>query len=172
MRVYLIGMPGSGKTTLGKRLAKLLQFTFVDMDVLITEQEQMPVSDVFKIKGEAYFRTLESQVLLHTTALTQVVIATGGGTPCFFDNMDVMNAAGVTVFLDVSVGTLALRVGGNSHTQSTRPLFAGKSEPELLDALNNMRQLRLPFYTQAQVNVAEAELNADQVYQKIKRFTE
>src|SRR5215216_5287440 len=102
MKIYLIGMPGSGKTTLGKQIAEDLGFPFIDLDTEIENREGKSISEIFSHKGEDHFRVLESTLLKELSSSSHnVVIATGGGAPCYFGGMETMNATGLTVFIDV-----------------------------------------------------------------------
>ncbi len=171
MKIFLIGMPGSGKSTLGRSVARRLGYAFADLDALITAQEGMAIPDIFGARGEEYFRQAEQTALHRTETLDRVVIATGGGTPCFFDNMAWMKSHGVAVWLDVSPGTIAGRMNRNAEASQQRPLFAGKSKAEIAATLADMHRKRLPFYQQAQVRVRESEARPARMVQKIKDLT-
>ena len=168
MKIFLIGMPGSGKSTLGRSVARRLGYAFEDLDTLITVHEEMSIPDIFGTRGEDYFRQAERAALHRTETMDQVVIATGGGTPCFFDNMAWMKSHGIAVWLDVSSGTIAGRMNRNIEASRQRPLFAGKSKSEIIATLADMHRKRLPFYQQAQVRVRESEARPSQVVQKLK----
>jgi shikimate kinase len=150
--IFLIGMPSSGKSTLGRLLAKALNFTFVDMDERIEVKEVSSIPDIFKIKGEDYFRKVESEVLKQIKPNQQLVISTGGGVPCFFDNMEFIKANGTSIFLDVPPTILAKRI--MNSTANNRPLIdKNKSENEVLQDIENRYQNRLKFYQQADLQV-------------------
>jgi shikimate kinase len=168
MKIFLIGMPGSGKSTLGRSVARRLGYAFADLDALITAQEGMSIPEIFGARGEDYFRQAEQTALHGTEPLDRVVIATGGGTPCFFDNMAWMKSHGIAMWLDVSPGTIAGRMNRNAEASRQRPLFAGKSKAEITATLAEMHRKRLPFYQLAQVRVREHEARPAQVVQKIK----
>ena len=106
-RIILIGYMGAGKTTLGHALANRLQLQFIDLDLYIEERYRKTISQIFAERGEEGFRLIEQRMLHEVAEFEDVVISTGGGTPCFFDNIDYMNRQGTTVFLDVPV---ALRI--------------------------------------------------------------
>ncbi len=91
MRIFLIGYMGSGKSTLGRRLAKHLNLQFVDMDHYIEERNYKTIPQIFAEEGEAEFRKKERKALEELSEFTNIIIATGGGAPCFFDNIDIMN---------------------------------------------------------------------------------
>src|SRR6185503_20434689 len=100
MKIFLLGLPGSGKTTLGKELSNALRLPFVDLDSEIERLEGKKISEIFAANGEEYFRNLESSELRkRCTSKGEFVMATGGGTPCFFDNMEWINRAGKSIFL-------------------------------------------------------------------------
>jgi shikimate kinase len=146
MKVFLIGMPGSGKSTLGKELAQKLAVTFIDLDAEIERNEGQPIKTLFEIQGEPYFRQAEAAVLREVTAANQsFVMATGGGAPCFYEGIEFMNSVGLTVFLDIPVDELYHRLNGKESLQ--RPLLQVGSN--LTDTLYQLRSSRLKFYEQA-----------------------
>ncbi|MDL2291783.1 shikimate kinase [Bacteroides sp. OttesenSCG-928-F21] len=146
-RIFLIGYMGAGKTTLGKAFARTCDLSFVDLDWYIEERFHKTVSELFEERGEQGFRLLEQNMLHEVAEFEDVIVSTGGGTPCFFDNMEFMNRCGITVFLDVSTDVLfdRLRVA----TQS-RPILQGKKENELFQFIKERLAERLPVYRQAQ----------------------
>lgn len=148
-KIYLIGMPGAGKSTLGLPLAALLQYPFVDLDTEIEKQEGCPVPDIFSSKGEDYFRLLESK-LLHTWARSEgtFVMATGGGAPCFHQGINIINKTGTSLFLDIPVDELLARL----HTTNNRPLLANTDRRVKLETLRNSR---LPVYQQAHIHITD-----------------
>jgi shikimate kinase len=163
-------MPGSGKTTLGKSLAARLHYAFVDLDERIVETEGMPISDIFRLKGEEYFRKLESSLLQATGAEENIVVATGGGAPCFYDNMEQINRMGISLLLQIPQAQLARRVySGNSNTQ-IRPLFAGKNEEQILETLQAMWQKRSPFYQKAHIHLSAREAKTDKALLRIQEY--
>ena len=111
MRIFLTGYMASGKTTLGKAFARACNLGFIDLDWYIEERMHMSVRDIFAERGEDGFRQLEKNMLHEVSEFENVVVACGGGTPCFFDNMDVMNSRGITVFLDAAQDVLQGHVG-------------------------------------------------------------
>lgn len=143
--IILVGMMSSGKTTLGKKLAKALNYQFVDLDKLIEKDQGMEISSIFAQQGEAYFREVESRILKEASAQKGIVLASGGGTPCFFDNMEVIKAMGVSIFLDVPAEDLARRI--ENHGKDDRPILSGATS--LVDTLQNRITDRLPYYSQA-----------------------
>ncbi len=155
-RIFLVGYMGVGKTTLGKRLAKALDLTFVDLDAYIEQRMHQRVSELFAQYGEAGFREIEQRLLQEVSDFDNIVLATGGGAPCFYDNMEVMNRSGVTIFLDASPQTLWKRLK-TSHNK--RPLIQNKSDEELLNFINDSLSQRVPYYTQAQLHFVADRLD-------------
>ena len=154
--IYLTGFMGSGKTTFGKLLARALDRNFIDLDHLIEKQEGASISQLFANHGEKEFRERERTALLSTTKYKNTVIATGGGTPCFFDNMSFMNNHGITIYLKVSEEDLVKRL---RPAQSKRPLIAGKEESELRKIINIKLSERSPFYDKSQITVDTSDLS-------------
>lgn len=143
-------MMGVGKTTLGKRLARALHYTFVDLDKEIEEAEGKTVEQLFEQQGEAYFREKEHECLLQTQQRNHIVVATGGGTPAFANNMDWMNEHGRTVYLKASAAFILSRV---VQYPNKRPLLKGKSPDEMADFISNLLTVRKPLYEQAFIAV-------------------
>ena len=150
-RIFLIGYMGSGKTTVGKLLATKLGYSFVDMDAHIEEQQFKSVSKIFGESGEDEFRLLEQKCLHEVAQFDDVIISTGGGAPCFFDNMDYMNAHGTTFYLRFTAAELANRLATQA---AKRPLIATKKGDELRQFIAEGLEKREPFYTQANYSVA------------------
>lgn len=170
IRIFLIGYMGAGKTTLGKALARNLGLTFVDLDWYVEERFHKTVRQIFEERGEDGFRDVEKRMLHEVGDFENVVISVGGGTPCFFDNMDYMNGAGETVFLDVDVDVLFRRL---RVAKQQRPLLAEKTDEELKTFIVEALQKRLPFYTKAKY-VFNGELLEDrhQIQQSVERLKE
>lgn len=153
---------GAGKTTVGKALAKDLGLMFYDLDWYIESRMHKTVAQIFKERGEDGFREIERNMLHEVAEFEDVVISCGGGTPCFFDNMEYLNEQGQTLYLQASPEILAmhLRMG-----KTVRPLIQGKSEEELLLFIKESLEKRDPYYTKAKYT-----LNVDLMenYEKIK----
>lgn len=141
---------GSGKTTLGKALAQELGREFIDLDQYIEDRYCMKVKEIFSAHGEDGFRDIERRMLHEVSEFEDVVIACGGGTPCYFDNMEHMGARGVTVYLTAPVERLAMRLA-LPGAMAKRPLIAGKSQEELLEFVRSALSEREPYYSRAQI---------------------
>lgn len=146
-RIFLIGYMGSGKTTLGKAYARAMQLQFVDLDWYIEERFHKTVQELFVERKESGFREIERNMLHEVSEFEDVVIACGGGTPCFFDNMEYMSRKGMTVFLDVSPAVLFRRL---KIAKNKRPLLMNKTDEELMEAIQTNLHIRIPFYSQAE----------------------
>ena len=135
--LYLIGLPGSGKTTLGRRLATLYDRPFLDLDAVIVAAAGQDIPAIFAAEGEAGFRQREAAALREVASRpAPLVVATGGGTPCFHDNMRVLLATGFALWLDVSLATLARRLAGGMQA-GTRPLVAAVQGATALETPEN-----------------------------------
>lgn len=147
VRIFLTGYMGAGKTTLGKAFARRMDISFIDLDWYIEERFHKTVEELFTERGETGFRELERNMLHEVAEFENVVISTGGGTPCFFDNMDFMNRTGKTVFLDVHPDVLFRRL---RVAKQQRPILQGKEDDELKAFIVQALEKRAPFYHQAQ----------------------
>lgn len=143
--IILIGMMSSGKSTLGKKLARSLGYRFVDLDKLIEKDQESEITNIFSQKGESYFREVESRILKQIPSDSSIVMAAGGGTPCFYDNMKFIKTLGISIFLDVPATDLAKRI--ENHGKDDRPVLSGATSLEV--ALKQKIEERLPFYSQA-----------------------
>ncbi len=150
MNIYLIGYMGSGKTTLGKKLANALGYAFVDMDGTIEEREGMSVSQIFADKGESYFREQEQALLQEIAKAENQVVSTGGGTPCFFDNINLMNRSGATVYLKAPAQALMQRI---TCSPMKRPLLQNQTCSQMLETIYDQLDERKPYYEQAQYTI-------------------
>lgn len=148
VRIYLVGYMGAGKSTTSKRLARRLGMESYDTDRLFEEKYHISASDFFKKYDEALYRRLETQILHDTINYEHAVIATGGGTACFNNNMEWMNQHGFTIFLKISPQTAINRL---SQSKVRRPLVFGKTTEELTAFIQKNYAERMPFYEQAQL---------------------
>lgn len=155
MRLYLIGMPGAGKTTLGQALAVAYGLPFRDLDAEIVQREGRSVADIFAVEGEAYFRQCEAAVLRQLIAeLPEVVLATGGGTPCFHENLEILLETGLTLYLEVPLAELLRRL---ERAAAKRPLLAQAATPGALEArLRETLAVRQQFYSRAPLHCTGA----------------
>jgi len=161
-RIFLIGFMGSGKSTLGAKLARRLDYQFIDMDQLIEETAELSIPEIFQDHGEAVFRKWEHDILLELCSRDKLVISTGGGTPCHSLNMDLMKVNGCTIYLNLSPLALKNRL---IQSRTERPLIKGKTDAELLSFISALLGEREHFYRQAEhiadgLNVRSEDLAA------------
>ena len=146
-RIFLTGYMGAGKTTLGRALAAELGIPFIDLDHYIEKRHCKTIAQLFAEKGEEGFREIERRMLHEVGEFEDVIISTGGGTPCFFDNIEYMNAQGTTVYLDVPLERLHIRL---SIAKAKRPLIKDKNDEELMAFITEQLTKRTPHYSKAQ----------------------
>ncbi|MBI3218228.1 MAG: shikimate kinase [Bacteroidetes bacterium] len=171
MKIFLIGLPGSGKTTLGKQAARQLSVPFVDLDAAIEKSEQRTIPEIFKQSGENYFRKIESDLLKKwAESTTDFLMATGGGAPCFFDNVEVMNRVGITFFLDVPAMEIAKRIAASNKPD--RPLFNSMDFDVLKDQIETLRSRRISFYKQAQHTLVGRDILSQQLVEMVRKETQ
>lgn len=150
MKIFLTGMPGCGKSTFGRKVARELDLEFFDLDKEIINEEQMQITDIFESRGEDHFREIESRLLKDISlGNDNFIMATGGGAPCYHNNMDFMNEEGHTIFIDTPVEIILERL--SSSGISKRPLIKKMEQENLFDGLTEKLNKRLPFYRKAKV---------------------
>lgn len=160
-------MPGSGKSTWGRKLAASLRLPFIDLDRIIEMHLGQSIAGVFQAKGEDYFRETERELLLKAIHHHRdFVMATGGGAPCFFDNLQQMKQAGTTIFLDVPFAEIIRRM--SKKGRAARPLLAGMDQDNLEADFTDRFRHRLAFYQQAHHILGEDNLNVSSVISLIK----
>lgn len=162
IRIILIGYMGAGKTTIGKALAKELGVTFYDLDWYIESRMRKTVAQIFAEKGEEGFRKIEHNMLHEIAEFEDVIVSCGGGTPCFFDNIDYMNQQGPVVYLKADPEVLCKHL---AMSKNDRPLLRGKSPEELITFIREQLEKREPFYTKARYTLDVSLLDN---YEKIK----
>jgi shikimate kinase len=162
-KVYLIGMMGSGKSYWASRIGQYLGLPSFDLDKLIEASAGKAIKDIFAQDGEVHFRQLESKLLKEVPA-DGFVLACGGGTPCFFDNMDFMKENGLVIWLNPGVAEMARRISWNP---GTRPVVGNKTDEELKAHLTDLLAKRSPWYSQAAIVIVEDIPQAEKFFQKI-----
>jgi shikimate kinase len=170
-KIVLVGMPGSGKSTLGKVLAAKLNWNFYDLDDLIEKSAGKPIATIFPAHGEGYFRKLESSVLEKVLKKNEeFVLATGGGAPCFNENMELINQNSVSVYLDVPLKKLLDRLTNNEI--AVRPLFTGLDTAQIILKLKDMHLQRSLFYEKAKIKLRGEENSPELLIAKWIHFLE
>lgn len=146
--IFMIGFMGSGKTTIGRLLANRLGWNFIDLDTLIQIREGRSIADIFESHAEAFFRKTEYNALRQLGGLKNTVVSTGGGTPCYFDNIHFMKSMGKVIWLDNDFGTLYKRIISTQY--GTRPLVSGNSK----EKLNELFVTRGEYFNLADVKIS------------------
>ncbi|MCC6385513.1 MAG: shikimate kinase [Bacteroidia bacterium] len=167
MVVYLLGFMGCGKTRLGKKLAVKLNYEFVDTDHEIENKLGITLSELFtKQEGESCFRNQEA-ALLNSVSKSQrnLVVATGGGTPCFFDNMKIINTTGFSVYIKLQPQSIYHRLRQN---KLQRPLISNLQDTELRSFIKDNLQQRQVFYSQAHLTVKGEDLKPEALFDTLK----
>lgn len=159
--VFLVGFMGSGKTTWGRKLANKTGATFIDLDEYIAAEIGLSIPDYFERHGEASFRKLESQTLKSLSFTGFTIVSTGGGTPCFFDNMSWMNKTGTTIYFQLPPKALWDRLMKSNI--ASRPALQGLSGEQLLEHIANKLAEREPYYKQAAYTVNQLALTIEQL---------
>lgn len=159
-KIFLIGFMGTGKSYWGERWAKNLDLSFFDLDKLVEDHEGRSVSDIFEKYGEEHFRKIETAILRQFDKKDNYILACGGGTPCFEDNMKWMNKEGITIYLKASPGEILERV---LTDQKTRPLIKNLNKSELLFFIEQKLREREHYYSMGTFNLPVSELAEDSI---------
>lgn len=162
MIFFLLGLPGCGKTTLGKKFAHVVGFPFYDLDHIIEAGEGTKITDLFSLHGEEKFREIESKYLQNLKSINFAVVATGGGTPCFGNNMELINQLGISIFLDMSPKEIAHRLSENGIAK--RPILKGKTREEITLTLEFLREQRLPHYLKSHLTLTNPEIRFNESF--------
>lgn len=167
MLIFLVGYMGSGKTTVGKKLAGHLNFDFIDLDRFIENTFKVTIPTVFERYDETTFRKLESETLNKTFKLQNTVIATGGGTPCFYNNMELINKNGISIYLKLSTKSLFHRL---INSKQKRPLIKNKSIDEIKNFIEENLKTREPYYEQAKIITKGEDITIAELAEEINNF--
>ena len=162
--IILVGFPGSGKSTVGKRLASRLSLPFYDTDVYFTQKYHISISDFFSTYGEKFFRICENSVLKELLALPPCVISTGGGLPCYFEAMELMNETAFTIYLKLSPKSLFNRL---YYSKKERPLVKNMTQEVLSRYVEQTLQQRDIFYSKAKLCIKGEDMKLDDLVEKL-----
>jgi shikimate kinase len=157
-KIFLIGIMGSGKTFWAQQLADQLKMDWIDLDQQIEKVTDMPVRDIFATEGEEYFRLKEKDTLRQFIGVDKIIIATGGGTPCFHNNMEWMNENGITIWLHIDSAVLAERLKRKKYK---RPLISHLNDGEIQGFIEAKIKEREPFYAQAKYHITGAQITLE-----------
>ena len=160
MKIYIIGYMGSGKSTLSKALAKALGITVIDMDSEIESRYKISIPDFFSKYGETAFRNVEHKVLTEIVSFPDTVVSTGGGVPCFHNNMELMNLTGLTIYLEATPELILTRIGPYAWK---RPLFKQMDGTDILEKITQHLKTREMFYQQAKVTIDAENPDIDEL---------
>ena len=164
-KIYIIGFMGSGKSTAGKKLASLMGWTFVDLDKNIEEFAGKSIPEIFGQDGESSFRQIEAKILRSLDSLKHTVISTGGGTPCYDDNMEFMLGTGLTLYLKLTPGQLKSRL---SKSKGERPLIKDLGSAELLSFIEKKLFDREKWYDRSDIIIEGIDLDVNILYENVK----
>jgi shikimate kinase len=168
MKIFLVGYMGSGKSTLGKRLANALEIPFLDTDTEIERIQGKSISAIFQDEGEEHFRQLEEKYLISLKDVHErTVYATGGGMPCFYDNITLLNELGATVYLKRPASELLHRL---VNSKKERPLTVGKTKEELYKFIDQHLSEREPFYEKAKIIAPRSKQDVPSLLELIHQF--
>ena len=165
MRIFLVGYMGCGKSSLGRKLSNRLGISFIDLDLFIETRYQKTIPEIFKEFGEKGFREKERICLREVSSFENVVIAVGGGAPCFYDNMDIMKNNGICFFLDVGEEEIVSRL---MKSKQERPLIEGKSSDEIMSFVHVMMNKRRPYYEKSQYVIKGNDIKLEELFFKVK----
>lgn len=167
MRIFLIGYMLSGKSTVGKKISKTLGLEFIDTDKYITQKYHTTINEIFATKGEEYFREIETQTLLELIQKDNVLISTGGGMPCFNNNISLINQNGISVYLKCSQLTILQRL---QTSKTSRPILKTKSTDELFDYVHKNIAEREVYYNQANLIIKGESPNLKELISQIQNL--
>ncbi len=167
MTIFLIGYMGSGKSTIGQKLSTILKYEFVDLDTYIEDKEGKSIPELFKSKGEIYFRKIENQYLKEVLKFHSAIVSLGGGTPCYGNNMDIIKSTNDTksIYLKASIPQLAERL---MKEKNNRPLISHIKNPEgLIEFIGKHLFERSFFYTQANITISVDSKSINEIVEEI-----
>ena len=168
MRIYIIGYMGAGKSTVGKRLANKLGFAFIDLDDAFESKFRYSIPRFFDQFGENRFRELEHQCLKEIiTENEMAVISTGGGTACFYNNIDLMNASGISLYLKMHPKSLSQRL---TRARRLRPVIRDIPNADMQSFVESQLEEREPFYKQASITVKGESLDMEELINQLKQY--
>ena len=165
-RIYLVGFMGVGKSTIGKKLARILNFDFIDLDDIFEEKYKISIDSFFKKYDEELFRKMEYDLLLSTFDKTNTVISTGGGTPCYNDAMNKINREGLSIYVKMLPSAIAYRL---SQAKRKRPLIGNMKNEELSDYITKSLKKREPVYRKALVHINGLHVNIEELAEQLKK---
>ena len=168
IKIFLIGFMGSGKTSYAKPLSELLEIDFIDLDDYIEKKNNSRITQIFKEKGEDVFREYEQIALREIIENNnEFVLATGGGTPCFNKNIELINSHGISIYLKCNADELYKNI---LLSNPNRPMLQGKNDGDLLEYINQLLLIREPYYEQAKIVLTSENHNPKKIFDIIKNY--
>jgi shikimate kinase len=167
MHIFFIGYMGSGKSSLGKRVAHEMKLPFIDLDKAIELEQKMSIPEIFAKLGDGKFREMEREFLRSLDNTKGALVAVGGGTPCFFDNMERMNQVGLTVYLNRPIAELAHRI---ENSKKSRPLTDQLTGDALKLFIANHLKEREKYYQQSKIIVNREEQTVNILVDRIQNY--
>lgn len=167
MKIFLVGLMGCGKSYYAKLLSSKLKIGGYDLDFLVESNEEKTISEIFKEDGEECFRKKEAEILRWFAEKKDFVTATGGGTPCFHNNMEWMNEQGITIWINEPVDVLVNRL---KTEKEHRPLISGLTDSKLKFFLKNQFKVRMEFYNKASIIISSSTTNDSDLIKQIKEM--
>ena len=168
MRLYLTGYMGTGKSTIGRKIAKRTELPFLDTDKMVEEAEGATVADIITFAGEEYFRKAERKALEQTAEMENVIVSTGGGLPIWGDNMEWIEEHGVSIYLKRAPEQILSRL--SPHGRQKRPKFRGLNDEELLAFMHSHLAEREPVYARASVVIDCSQVSDDEIEERLAEF--
>ena len=167
MRIFIIGFMYSGKSTVGKKLANLMNLNHIDTDKVFESKYNITISSFFEKYGEDLFRELEHKILLETIEEDNIIVSTGGGLPCFHNNMDIIKENGISIYLNMSPISIIHRI---NNSKKKRPLLQNKSPEELQEYIENLLREREVFYNQANLKIKGEDPNIKEIQSELSSY--
>ncbi len=164
MKIFIVGFMGSGKTSCGKKISRKLNLKFYDLDEYVETNEEKTISEIFETFGESYFRRIEQKYLRQLFKKENIVVATGGGTPCYFSNMDEINENGISIYLKMSNKALFSRLADSAEK---RPLLKNMDEQLLVEFIENTMDKRKKYYDKASIVIEALSININDLCEKL-----
>lgn len=168
MRIFLIGFMFSGKSTVGKKLASIMNYNFIDTDKYFEEKYKISIFDFFEKFGEEMFRKFEHEILKELVLKDKVIISTGGGLPCFNNNMDIINKEGISIYLEMPYNAIINR---QKNSKQKRPLLKNKTQEEIETYLLDLLTKREPIYQKSKITIDAQNIDFYSLKETIGRYS-
>lgn len=168
MRIFLIGFMFSGKSTVGKKLASIMGYDFIDTDKYFEDKYKISIFDFFEKFGEEMFRKFEHEILKESVVKDNVIISTGGGLPCFNENMDIINDKGISIYLEMPFKAIINR---QKNSKQKRPLLQNKTQEEIETYLLDLLTKREPIYQKSKITIDAQNIDFSALKTSLERYS-